>query len=66
MGERNKNNETADWFQKVAKEMQGKKQQNIEIKSAKIKERILKMANWKAPGPVIVHGYWIKMFMSMQ
>ena len=35
MGERNKNNETADWFQKVAKEMQGKKQQNIEIKSAK-------------------------------
>ena len=25
MGERNKNNETADWFQKVAKEMQGNK-----------------------------------------
>ena len=66
MGERNKNNETADWFQKVAKEMQGNKQQNIEIKPAKIKERIRKMANWKVPGPVIVHGYWMKMFVSMQ
>ena len=24
------------------------------------------MANWKAPGPDVVHGYWIKMFVSMQ
>ena len=24
------------------------------------------MANWKAPGPGGVHGYWIKMLASMQ
>ena len=24
------------------------------------------MANWKAPGPDGVQGYWIKMFVSMQ
>ena len=42
------------------------KQQNIEITPTKIKERIHKMVNWKAPGPDSVHGYWIKIFVSMQ
>ena len=46
--------------------MQGNKQQNIEITPAKIKERIRKRANWKVPGPDGVHGYWIKMLVSMQ
>ena len=61
-----KHNENADWVQKVAEEMRGNKQLNIEIISTKIKERIRKMANWKAPGPDGVHGYWIKMLVSMQ
>ena len=46
--------------------MQGNKQQNIEIAPTKIKERTRKMANWKALGPDGVHGYWIKMLVSMQ
>ena len=33
-------NESADWIQKVAEEMQGNKQQNIEIPLTEIKERI--------------------------
>ena len=66
MGKRCKNNESADWIQKVTEEMQGKKQQNIEITPTKIKERICKMANCKALGPDGVHGYCIKMLMSMQ
>ena len=33
-------NESADWIQKVAEEMQGNKQQNIEITLTEIKERI--------------------------
>ena len=45
--------------------MQGNKQQNIEITPTKIKERIRKLANWKAPGPYGVHGYWVKMLVSM-
>ena len=46
--------------------MQGNKQQNIEITSTKIKERILKMASWKDPGPDGVHSYWINMVVSMK
>ena len=65
--ERNiKHNENADWIQKVAEEMHGNKQQSINITPTKIKERIRKISNWKAPGPDGVHGYWIKMLMSMQ
>ena len=61
-----KHNESADWIQKVAEEIQGNRQQNIEITPTTIKERIRKMANWKTPGFDGVHGYWIKMLVSMQ
>ena len=61
-----KHNESADWIQKVAEEIQGNRQQNIEITPTTIKERIRKMANWKTPGSDGVHGYWIKMLVSMQ
>ena len=46
--------------------MQGKKQQNIEITPTKMKERIRKIANWKAPGPDGVYGYWIKVLVPIQ
>ena len=62
MWEKNvKHNESADWIQKVAEEMHGNKQQNIDITPTKIKERMRKKANWKVPGPDGVHGYLIKM-----
>ena len=57
---------SADWIQKVTEELQSNQQQNIEITPTKIKERIRKMANWKAPGNDGVHGYWIKMLVSVQ
>ena len=46
--------------------MRVNKQQNIDITPTKIKQRIRKISNWKARGPDDVHGYWIKMFVSMQ
>ena len=61
-----KHNESADWIQKVAEEIQGNRQQNIETIPTKIKERIRKMANWKTPGSDRVHGCWINMLVSMQ
>ena len=61
-----KHNESTDWIQNVAEENQGNKQQNIDIAPTKIKERIRKMTNWKTPGQDGVHGYWIKMLVSMQ
>ena len=51
-----KHNESADWIQKVAEEMQGNKQQNIEITPTNIK-KIRKMANCQSPGSDGVHGY---------
>ena len=46
--------------------MQGNKQHNIEITPTKIKKIICKMVNCKALGPDSLHGYWIKMLMSVQ
>ena len=65
-GENVKHNESADWIQKVAEKLQSNKQQSTKIASIKIKERINKMANWKAPGPDGAHSYWIKMLVPMQ
>ena len=45
-----KYNESADWIQKVAEEMQGNKQQNIEITLTEIKERI-RMVKWQTVRP---------------
>ena len=53
-------------IQEVVEEMQGNKQQNIEIIPTKIKEIIRKIANWKASRPDEVHGYLIEMVVSMQ
>ena len=52
-----KHNKKEDLIKKAAEELQENKQQNIEITPTKIKERIRKMAKWKAPGPDGVHGY---------
>ena len=61
-----KHNEIAHWIQRAAEEIQGNKQQNIEIIPTEIKERIRKMASWKTPGFDCVHSSWIKMLVSMQ
>ncbi|XP_047475423.1 uncharacterized protein LOC125029527 [Penaeus chinensis] len=61
-----RHNESADWIQVVAEEMQGNRQQDIQITATKVRKRIRKIANWKAPGPDGVHGYWIKGFVSLQ
>ena len=60
-GKNVKHNESGDWIQKLAEEMHGNKQQNIDITATKIKERMRKMANWKVPGPDGLYGYLIKM-----
>ena len=60
-----KHNESKDWIQKVAEEMQGKKQHNIEITPTKAKERIHNLGNWKATGSDGVNDYWIKRFTSI-
>ena len=60
-----KHNESKDWIQKVAEEMQGKKQHNIKITPTKPKKRIHKLGNWKATGFDGVNCYSIKKFTSI-
>ena len=31
----------------------------------KIRERLSRVSNWKAPGPDLVQGYWLKNFKSL-
>ena len=48
---------SAACIQNAAEELQSSKQENIKIKATKIKKRICKMVNWKAPGTDGAHGY---------
>ena len=40
-------------------------QENIELTADKMEKMLKKMANWKAPGPDLVQGFWLKNFRSM-
>ena len=40
-------------------------QEYVKIDLNIVKSQLRKMANWKAPGPDGVHGFWIKEFTKM-
>ena len=40
-------------------------QENIVLTADKMEKMLKKMANWKAPGPDLVQGFWLKNFRSM-
>ena len=58
-------NINAEWIENTSKEMNVRQQENIKINKEKIKKRISKMPNWKAPGPDGVQWYWMKGFTSL-
>ena len=57
-------NTEAMWLEEVKAEWEGKVNQmvNVEISLEDVVRRIKGMANWKAPGPDGVQGYWFKAF----
>ena len=56
----------ASWLNGVKKEMETvKKQEDIEIGEEDVKVGIRKMADWKAPGPDGVRGFWFKKFQTL-
>ena len=58
-----KHNTNADWLKDLEQDYsQDQVQENIRIteKGPKKKERVRKMKSWRAPGPDMVHGYWLK------
>ena len=59
-------NEKAEWIKEVKiKYSTIQKQEQMYIDVSKIKQQLRKTANWKAPGPDGVHGYWLKEFTKM-
>ena len=50
----------------VKKELQQDKgQDKIDITKDKMRRVIIKMPNWKSPGPDNVQGYWLKSLTSL-
>ena len=49
----------------IKEEMGVQEQENIELTADKMEKMLKKMANWKAPGPDLVQGFWLKNFRSM-
>ena len=65
MGKGNRHNDEAEWIKNVEEELKREQQTNVTISVDALKKRIAMMANWKAPGPDGVQGYWIKTFRSL-
>ena len=58
-------NEKADWLKQVEEEFTSdRKQPNLRITKDKLKIKLRKVKNWKAPGPDGLQGYWIKSFTA--
>ena len=56
----------ASWLGDVKREMKGiEEQEEITIGKEEVLVGIRKMANWKAPGPDGVRGFWFKKFDSL-
>ena len=58
-------NGNAEWVEVVDKDMNVRQQEDVKITREKIKKRICRIPNWKAPGPDGVQGYWVKGFKSL-
>ena len=61
-------NDEANWvgdFQKYVEELEVEQMEDITISSEDVITRIRKMANWKAPGPDGIQGFWFKKLLSV-
>ena len=56
----------ASWLESVRKQMgEIQRMEDVKIKVEDVKKGIGRMANWKAPGPDMVRGFWFKKFQSL-
>jgi hypothetical protein len=51
---------TAPWIERVTRKLEGRRQEEIIITENALKRALVKLPNWKAPGPDAVQGFWIK------
>lgn len=64
-GKSKEHNSNAEWLKKLKAEVGTEKQQQVSISASKVKRILGKMPNWKAPGPDLVQGFWLKNFTSV-
>ena len=58
--------ENAGWLEDVSTSFRDvERQLDIDITASDVKKGISRMANWKAPGPDGVRGFWFKKFTSL-
>ena len=58
-------NENAEWYLRFKnKQVSSESQEPLIFTEDKISERLSRVSNWKAPGPDLVQGYWLKNFSS--
>ena len=55
----------AKWLQDLRREVNVKKQEKIDITIGSLKKMLVRMPNWKSPGPDLVQGFWLKNFSSL-
>ena len=60
-----RHNDEAEWIKNVEEELKREQQTNVTTSVDALKKLIAMMANWKAPGPDGIQGYWIKTFRSL-
>ena len=56
-------NEEAKWMNRIESELKRERtQEDLQINLGKLKRQLKRVANWRAPGPDGLQGYWIKAF----
>ena len=64
-GQATEHNRNAPWMRRVEQQLGGREQGEMEITEERLKRAIVKLPNWKAPGPDAVQGFWIKNLTSL-
>ena len=60
-----KHNGDAEWLHGVKQEIDVDPQHDVIIDVVKLRKQLNNMPNWKAPGPDLVQGFWLKNFKSI-
>ena len=60
-----KHRKDAEWLRRLKDEVKVVKQHKVAINLGKLRKVLSKMPNWKAPGPDLVQGFWLKNFVSL-
>lgn len=55
----------SDWLKKLKEEVKVTQQADMNITLQKVSQFLRRVPNWKAPGPDLVQGFWLKNFTSL-